>query len=249
MRAVNTAAESENKIHDDGIAAAYGFRGGLVPGVTVYGYMAAAVLEHFGTAWLERGAMDVRFRQPVYHGEEVLVRVRPEGRQRVRVEIADCASGLAWLHGDMPPPADGYPERPLDQRPPASCHTLAPGSILGTLRQRLDLAESRMSAPLAAAIGPHRVAHPAILLALANEILLRNVTLGPWIHTASEVRKFGVARDGEELRVRGKIEDCFERKGHHFVVLDVVIVRDEKWVIERTRHTAIWRPRRVDPRE
>ena len=48
IRAVNTAADSENKIHNDAIAAEYGFRGGLVPGVTVYGYMAAAAIEHFG---------------------------------------------------------------------------------------------------------------------------------------------------------------------------------------------------------
>ena len=39
LRAVNTAPDSENKMHDDRVAAQYGFRGGLVPGVTVYGYM------------------------------------------------------------------------------------------------------------------------------------------------------------------------------------------------------------------
>ena len=56
IRAVNTAADSENKIHDDAVAAEYGFRGGLVPGVTVYGYLASAALEHFGEKWLESGA-------------------------------------------------------------------------------------------------------------------------------------------------------------------------------------------------
>src|ERR1700722_1350111 len=78
IRAVNTAAESENKIHDDRIAAQYGFRGGLVPGVTVYGYLAAAVLDHFGDPWLSRGAMDVRFHQPVYEGEESVVTLAPD---------------------------------------------------------------------------------------------------------------------------------------------------------------------------
>ena len=35
VRAHNTAADTENKINDDRVAAAHGFRGGLVPGVTV----------------------------------------------------------------------------------------------------------------------------------------------------------------------------------------------------------------------
>ena len=35
----NTAHDSENKIHDDATARRFGFGGGLVPGVDVYGYM------------------------------------------------------------------------------------------------------------------------------------------------------------------------------------------------------------------
>src|SRR5258708_1574062 len=73
VRAVNTAVDSENRIHDDRIAAAYGFRGGLVPGVTVYGYMTLPVLDHFGEEWLERGAMSVRLEAPGYDGEEVAI--------------------------------------------------------------------------------------------------------------------------------------------------------------------------------
>ena len=74
VRAVNTAADSENKIHNAAIAAEYGFRGGLVPGVTVYGYLTAPIVERFGRAWLERGAMQVRFFQPVYDGDDVMVK-------------------------------------------------------------------------------------------------------------------------------------------------------------------------------
>src|SRR5229473_977380 len=131
--AVNTAADSENKIHDDQVAAAYGFRGGLVPGVTVYGYLAAPVIEHLGGAWLERGAMDVRFQQPVYDGEEVDIEVRADSEQRVRVEIAGRASATAWIHDGTPPAIAGYVARPIDQCPPASQESLAKGVVLGTL--------------------------------------------------------------------------------------------------------------------
>jgi len=73
VRARNTAVESENKIHDDSVAAGYGFRGGLVPGVTVYAYMTVPIVERFGLDWVERGSMQVKFHQPFYDGEEVSV--------------------------------------------------------------------------------------------------------------------------------------------------------------------------------
>ncbi len=54
--AVNTAPDSENTIHDDGVAAQFGFRGGLVPGVTVYGYMTVPIVD-YAREWIEHGSM------------------------------------------------------------------------------------------------------------------------------------------------------------------------------------------------
>ena len=241
VRAVNTAPDSENRMHSDSVAAAYGFRSALVPGVTVYGYMASATIGHFGLNWLERGAMDVRLRTPVYEGDEVVVTVRPDAHDRAQVEAGQRASGAAWIHQESAPSQEEYRGGAIE-RHTAALDTLVIGARLGELVERLDLANSRMSAPLDAAIGHDRFAHPAILLALANKILMENYELGPWIHAASEVRKFGTAKDGEEVRVRAKIDDRYERKGHDFVVLDVILVCRDR-VIERIRHTAIWRPR------
>jgi acyl dehydratase len=248
IRAVNTAADSENKIHDDRVAAQYGFRGGLVPGVTVYGYLASAVIDHFDdqsstNPWLTRGALDVRFQKPVYEDDEVVVTVEPQDGGRARVEIAGCASAVAWLH-DEAAPCSIESAPPGDRRAPAS-HSLQPGTILGALDRPLDLSQARLSAPLDSAIGPDLLAHPAILLGLANEIFVANYELGPWIHAASEVRKFSPVRDGERIRVRARIEEQFERKGHDFVVLNVHILAADGRLIEHVRHTAIWRPRVV----
>jgi acyl dehydratase len=237
VRAVNTAVDSENKIHDDAVAAAYGFRGGLVPGVTVYGYLAAAVHQHFGNDWLERGAMDVRFQKPVYDGDDVAVVVRPDGDGRVCVAAGECATGVAWVHQeDVTTLSDDAPVL----RKIASVESLAVGTVLGTWTERLDLAKSGISAPLDPALDGR--AHPAVMLGLANRILVENYELGPWMHVASEVRKFGSAKDGDEIRVRARVEDRYEKKGHEFVVLDVAIFNGER-TIERVRHTAIWRPR------
>jgi acyl dehydratase len=241
VRAVNTAADSENKIHDDQVAAQYGFRGGLVPGVTVYGYLAEAALQHFGEPWLTRGAMDVRFHQPVYEGEQVEVEIAVEANGRARVSIGDRAIGVAWMHDESPSAAP--PEAIIQERREPTVESFAAGTVLGSLQQQLDLATARMSAPLDPAIGDDRLAHPAILLALANRILVDNYNLGPWIHSASEVRKFSPARDGESIRVRARIEDRFERKGHEIAVVDVFIDDEDGRPIEHARHTAIWRPR------
>jgi acyl dehydratase len=244
VTAVNTAADSENRVHDDRVAAAYGFRGGLVPGVTVYGYMTLPVLEHFGECWLERGAMSVRFKAPVYEGEDVAIEAHASDAGRLEVSLENgCATGAAWIEPvAVPPGLAEYPARPMppeDRRPPASHETLAAGTVLGTLTTKLNLDEARMSAPLPAAVGEGRAAHPAILLALSNELLVRNVVLGPWIHASSEVVNFSQAHDGETLTVHGHVAEKYARKGHEFVVLDVLIRAGER-VVQRVRHTAIW---------
>ena len=250
IRAINTATDSENKIHDDRVAAAYGFQRGLVPGVTVYGYMTVPVLEHFGEEWLDYGSISVRFREPVYDGEEVRIEggCDENGRFQVALE-GDRATAIAWIDRlSGMPGVDTYATRPMppaDLRPAASHDTLAPGVVLGTLDTTLNLAETGISAPLPAAIGERRAAHPAVLLSLANEILLKNVSLGPWIHAGSDVTNFSAARDGDVLEVRGKVSAQFERKGHEFVVLDIVTATSER-LVQHVRHTAIWRPRPME---
>ena len=239
VRAVNTAADAENRIHDDRVAAAFGFRGGLVPGVTVYGYMAAAVVEHFGPAWMEGGAMDVRFHQPIYHGDEVCVTLHPDTGGKVKVDIDDRAYGVAWRDHDAVPCNAPLSASLADRKLP-SAETLETGTVLGTLLKQLDFSCATISAPLDPSL--HGVAQPAVLLALANEIFIQNYQLGPWIHMASEVRKFRSARDGAPLTVYGTIENRWERKGHEFVALHVDIAGPDG-PVEHIRHTAIWRPR------
>jgi hypothetical protein len=97
-----------------------------------------------------------------------------------------------------------------------------------------------MSAPLDPVLEGR--AHPAVMLALANRIFIENYQLGPWMHVSSEVRKSGSAKHGDEIRVRGRVDQRYERKGHEFVVLDVAISNGDR-TIERVRHTAIWKPR------
>ena len=52
VSARNDAEDSENKIHDDAVGQQYGFRGGLVPGVTVYGYLTWLPASAWGRSWV-----------------------------------------------------------------------------------------------------------------------------------------------------------------------------------------------------
>src|SRR6266852_4772631 len=105
-RARNTSADSENKIHDDTTATKYGFRGGLVPGITVYGYMTVPIVERFGVDWLEHGSMQVKFHQPFYDGEVVIVRDEADSSAdpiniAITAEREDgiaCATALATVN-------------------------------------------------------------------------------------------------------------------------------------------------------
>lgn len=264
VRAVNTAADSENKIHDDLVAAKHGFGGGLVPGVVVYGYMTVPVVGRFSMDWLARGSIRVRLHKPFYDGDPVVVRAtvdrdsvpitvgitaeREDGEvcATAHALIADKSGGL----GDITPAELDGPTLPAPEvRPAATRESLAEGTVLAPITEVFDsgavektLLQS-IGEELPIYFGPEAVAHPTFLLGLSNQLLMRNFKLGPWIHSASEVVNLGTARNGDELTVRGRVAECYERKGHEFVVLDVMIEANRKTPVQQVRHTAIYRLR------
>ena len=119
----------------------------------------------------------------------------------------------------------------MDQRATPSSDNVIPGALLGTVTERLDLSGGR--------------SYSERLLQYSNDILARNFRLGPWIHTASEIDNWAVAREGDELSARGRVLERFDRKGHQFVVVDVTIVESDR-LIQTVRHTAIYKPRIAD---
>src|SRR5579872_4456783 len=119
VTAFNTAHDSENKIHDDATARRFGFGGGLVPGVDVYGYMSHLPVTRWGRAWLERGSAECRFLKPVYDGDTATVTARDDsGVLEITVESRGevCATGRAMLPATLPAPSLGefhnVPQRP-----------------------------------------------------------------------------------------------------------------------------------------
>lgn len=250
--AFNTATASTNKIHDDEVARTYGFRGGLVPGVDVYAYLAHVPVREWGRGWLEHGSIEARFVTPVYDGREVAVRATGHAAA-LDLQVVDtdtvCATGRATRAPQQEPrPVPSSAPLPGDP-PPAAPDVLRPGTTLGTVVERFVAADhggylADVREPLAL-YADEGIAHPGWLLRFANSALARNVVLGPWIHVSSALDLLGPVRDGETVEARAEVVDEFERKGHRFVTLDVALLADER-LVQRITHTAIYRPRRTD---
>jgi hypothetical protein len=238
VRAFNTAAASENKIHDDTVARRFGFSGGLVPGVEVYAYMTHMAIERWGRDWLEGGAAESRFLSPVYDGKIVDITAAADGDAlaiRVESEGTICANGTASLNGaarSAPKFDRSRAPLPPGARPPADECSLATGTSLGIHPFRISaeyaaqyLADVRETSPLYAREG---LAHPGIVLRLCNQALVQNVVLGPWIHVGSAVRNFSAAKVGDTLSLCAHVAKNYERKGHRFVDLDVLVSAGER---------------------
>jgi len=255
----NTAAASENAIHDDAVARQYGFRGGLVPGVTVYAYLTHPLAEAWGRRWLEQGTASVRFSRPVLEGEEVSVRgsVTEQSLSGVTAALTaeteaggECATATATLPAAPPQPlavgAWAVTALPAE-RPPATREHLAAVSVLGTPVAQYDEAAAaeylgKVSDALPLYAGPTGLVHPAFYLDQANRALDRNVRMGPWIHVGSVIRHLSLARVGERLETRGRVRGLFEKKGREFVELDLLIVAGEAArPVAQVLHTAIYR--------
>jgi hypothetical protein len=254
VRAFNTAKASENKIHDDAVARRFGFGGGLVPGVDVYGYMAHLPVVRWGREWLERGAAECRFQKPVYDGDIATVSATEtaDGLDlRVESRGQPCATGRASLATAHPllPEAFAEPPPPPGDRPAASETTLAVETLLGIhpLSVTRDLVEQcvddlRETETLYLEEG---LVHPVLIARTGNWALNHNVVLGPWMHVGSKIRHFAAAHVGDELTVRARITANYEHKGHHFVDVDVVVLGNRSAPVARIAHTAIWLPRQL----
>lgn len=256
LTAFNNATDSENRIHADDVARDYGFRGGLVPGVTVYAYVTHPAVEAIGPEWIETGGADVRFLAPCYDGNEVTVSAEPstdDGFALSALSVGDiCASGHAWAgsRGSEPPDAADYSAGPLEGgriEPEMSPLRAMIGKPLGALDYPFDKAKSdaylesvRETLPIYSERG---WAHPGFILSTVNFQFAASVSLGPWIHAGSEVQHFSAVEYGDQVSVRSNVADVFERKGHEFVDIDVAIFANGDRPIASVAHRSIYKIR------
>jgi len=255
-KALNAGSNSGNLVHEDEHARRYGFRGGLVPGVSLYAYISRSVVEALGRDWLERGSADVRFIHPVYDGEEFrtggcissiegdgTVHVEFEGTSSQGVTCVVGAAGLALRPPEPEPVVDDFPAGRGKSRRPISLDLLKPGALLTPVTSEFTWnVHWEYCQKIVRDHHPiyHQTVHPGWLLSQANRAFAENFDSSAWIQVSSSIQHYH-AQDSECLvETRGRIADRFERHGHHYVSLDLALFTGRR-CLQTIRHTVIFR--------
>jgi hypothetical protein len=233
--AFNQVPHSENEIHGDKVARDFGFKGGLVPGVTVSAYLCHPAVLQWGAAWQARGLADVKVVSPLYDGEAFAIEilhasaesysarlVRPDGTvsATATVSLAAAAAAPPQRRGD--PVADR--ETPRMAATPANmqqlqangCHAVrfrwSPEHEMHTYLQNQAL----LPEMLRVTDGDGQ-ANMSFVLGCSNWILARNAYMNPWVHLATRSQNYGAIALHTDLLAEMHITDLFARKGHEFV--------------------------------
>ena len=245
-------------MHSDDVALAYGFKGALVPGVTVFSHMTQPLVAKYGADWLARGSAEVAFAKPAYEGELLSVRAvlaAPPDEYSVTclndrgVELAQMSAQLCTAAPAVDARAALEPSAPRDKEL-VTWELMEVGRPFPALAWRPTqagnlewCADVRDELPLYRE-GADAVLHPGFVLRQANLVLRNRFTLPAWIHTASRIQFNSAAHAGDELEVRATPEEKWRKNGHEFVRLYVCVRRGEQ-VLAEIMHTAIFQPRKA----
>ncbi len=267
----NTAAAEAGSIHDDAYAARLGYRGGLVPGVTLLAYLTPTLIAAFGEAWPQRGRLRARFVRPAYDADALAIAARVERADAIDVTLAcriDGADGAACVEAEASctstersmakpwrtsiPIAGPSTVAPGGGLPELSHENLAVGQELSPLTYRLSLAQAIAWAADASDDsawyrdaspfgGP--IVHPAFFARDAIALLRHNFTYKATVHAETDLAYQGPGYPERDHTVYGNVADLYERNGNSYVILDTLTVDQDGREIVRNRHTSVIRLR------
>ncbi|MEQ1774196.1 MAG: hypothetical protein ABL891_10490, partial [Burkholderiales bacterium] len=208
-------------MHSDDVARAFGFKGGLVPGVTVFAHMTQPLVARYGEAWLARGTADVRFSKPAYEGELLSIHTTDaeDGSHTLTcvneqgIELARMSAVLPSASASPDARSDTAPAPPLQERPTVTWDLMEIGKPFPALAwqptrdenanwcndSRDELALYREgSAPFL---------HPGLILRQANFVLRKRFLIPAWIHAASRITFYEALRTDANYEVRAIPEE------------------------------------------
>ncbi|GAB5451561.1 MAG: hypothetical protein Hals2KO_18890 [Halioglobus sp.] len=231
-QAFNQDPDSDNQIHGDELAQAYGFEGGLVPGVTISAYLAHPAVIAWGERFLAQGCLHVRVVSPLYDGEQFAVTIDEQSTDRYTARLARTdgtvsAHAEASLPAASPPPPlrRGDPIAADDFQGPASsatlwrqlqengCHAMRlkwwPEHMMGTyLNDRSQLPPAHQ--------GSDALANTSFVLGVSNWLAAKNAYMNPWVHLQTQSQNYAAIPAGAKVIAEMAVTDLFERKGHRF---------------------------------
>ncbi|MDA0353512.1 MAG: hypothetical protein O3A10_15085 [Chloroflexi bacterium] len=245
-----------NAIHSTQGAKDYGYQAALVGGVTVWGWATPTILESLGERWLDDGWALVRFRRPTYPGDELTVRVdeTAEGGHTFRMTkpsgdnalVGELGLGKApWFDEITEPERRTAEERPakLPRLTLDLAHSTDQMRPLATPISEADAREygvekQRTSDPRF--IGAHPLVHPGWIAGRMTRLMHHSFDYGPAIHSSTHVQNLARFESGQTVTSIGRLADAFERKGHHYAVLDAKLIAEDGTELTRIRHTTIF---------
>lgn len=241
--AFNPSTDSSNQIHSDEMAQAYGFRGGLVPGVVISTYLMQPAVVGWGDDWINHGHADIKILSPLYDGLNFEVEVRELSTKVCEVQLIDeentiCGTGRLSLRPEATPPEyRGAPLLTQDlEIPPATLENMqklrADGmkSLSTRWYDRQPMAfYLKDESAMAPVHQPSKqgVAHGAFLLSVTNWVLAANAYMNPWVHLQTSSQYFQSVPFDTKLIAECAITDLFAKKGHEFVDVDVNLFTDQ----------------------
>ena len=255
-RARNISVNGENAIHDDKQAKALGYAGGLVSGVTVFAYLMSAVVRRFGPEALEGAMGRVAFLEPVYDGEPLAIEGQgaalSAGLNLRAARGGTAVAVMEWSCPEQPPAvpalldvANDGSERPLfDWR-----QLTAPMPFRGfewrpTQADQTAWCEGVDEEQALFREGTAPPVHPGLVLQQANNIVSRQFRMTPWIHVSSRMNWVRPLRTGESVQVGALLRECWEKNGHRYGLLEVVLHAQSE-VALAIEHKVILQPKGV----
>ncbi len=240
-----------NPIHSTSVAKAYGFQGALIGGATAYGWTVATIVEALGMPWLDHGWAELKFIQPMYPGDELTVTVTDDGELSLRRDDALCLKGTVgtgeapWL-ADLTMPTRLTPWEAATELPRLTLDNAPVGQDLDARlvpwpRDEAEaFARDTQREKLACFYGPEARLHPAWIAAQPIHWLHHSYDYGPSIHAGSRIQHRAPAYAGQVLTVAGRCVDAYERKGHHYIVNDTLLLSESGDCLSQVRHTSVF---------
>ena len=247
--AENHAHSSENRIHSDDVAARLGFRGALVPGVAVYGYMTHPLVELLGAQWLAQHATSVRFLKPAYEGDELRIELKTQDDRHEVTCIGPRDELLAVMHSRLAPDLQAAAKSAVFARAPVvhdrpeiawdtiDCERPLPAWLWDANKN--ENAEYTTQVADFQTIYQHHI-HPHWALATANRVLVREYRMPAWIHVGSEIEQYRPFKVDTQINVQAAPVEKWKKKGHEFVRL-TIHYDDSEGPLSVVQHTAIFR--------
>ena len=246
-----------NAIHSTQGAKDYGYRAALVGGVTVWGWATPTILEALDERWLEDGWAHVRFRRPTYPGDELRVHVDElgtNGAQAFRMTKADGENALVgevglgtapWFDEITQPelrpgeeaPAE-LPQLTLDLA--RATDAMRPMSVEISIADAQEYGTEKQQTSAALFVGDQPRVHPGWVAGRMTRLIHHSFDYGPAIHSSTHVQNLARFDAGQTITVIGRLNDAYERKGHHYAVLDAMLISEAGTELARIRHTTIF---------